>query len=244
MSSRLITALLLCSPVFCLAQNIVAPSVLSTTGDYDTAQGISLSYSVGEAVITTLQLPGGEFYLTQGFEQPSTAHALSFALNVNNESCLNSNDGSVFITITGGVSPYTIAWSSKPSYNGLTIDSLIPGQYTVTLKDGNGLSTNASFTIVASEAPCQIKIYNGITPNGDGHNDTWVIDNIDLFPNNSVSIYNRWGNEVWSGNGYDNTKVVWKGEDSQNQPLPDGTYFYLVSINGATPLKGWVQLTR
>ncbi|HTB06214.1 MAG TPA: gliding motility-associated C-terminal domain-containing protein [Bacteroidia bacterium] len=85
--------------------------------------------------------------------------------------------------------------------------------------------------------------YTGISPNGDGHNDTWIIDNIDAYPDNTAVIYNRWGTEVWRGTGYNNSSVVWKGFNQQGQPLPDGTYFYSVTINTKI-YKGWVQLTR
>ncbi len=117
-------------------------------------------------------------------------------------------------------------------------------------------TANITYTVVGTSSGCTtidsvtIKIsngtlvfYSGITPNGDGNNDTWIIDNIELYPDNSVSIFNRWGIEVWSGNRYDNSTVVWKGQNSTGQPLPDATYFYVAKVNGTT-YKGWVQLTR
>jgi gliding motility-associated-like protein len=243
---KLLPALLLCLPMFCIGQ-VLSPTVISTTGGYDTTRGVSLSFTVGEAVTTTLQNPLAgppSFYLTQGFQQPSTAKALNFYLNVLDESCLNSNDGAAYVTLSGGVPPFTIIWSSKPTLNSMNIDSLMPGSYTVTVKDGNGLTSSAPFTILANESACKVKIYSGFTPNGDGHNDTWIIDNINIYPDNSVEIYNRWGTEVWNGNGYDNSKVVFTGRDNQGQPLPDATYFYIVKISGAAPYKGWVQITR
>ncbi len=117
-------------------------------------------------------------------------------------------------------------------------------------------TVNTTYTVVASVNGCvaidsvtinistgKLVIYSGITPNGDGNNDTWVIDNIDLYQTNSVTIFNRWGIEVWSGNNYNNSTVVWKGQNSSGQPLPDATYFYIVKVDSAT-YKGWVQLTR
>jgi gliding motility-associated-like protein len=164
-------------------------------------------------------------------------------LTHNDESCLDSKDGSAFLDITGGTPPYKIDWSSDPIDNTNGIDSLPPGSYAVTVTDANGLTKNATFVVIASEAVCKIHIYTGITPNGDGHDDTWVIDNIEVFPDNSVDLYNRWGSEVWHATGYDNSKVVWRGENQNGKPLPDGTYYYVVKVNGTT-YKGWVQLTR
>ena len=234
-------------PLFCAGQNItLAPSLVSSSGNFSTAGNFNLSSSVGELVTETYSNPGfPEFYLTQGFQQPSSKiNALNFYINFSSESCLNSNDGEAAVTISGGVQPYTVTWSSDSNIHGNVIDSLLPGNYSVTIKDANGLSTSTPFVILPSTEACKIKIYTGITPNGDGHNDTWVIDNIEIYPNNNVQLYNRWGSEVWSAEGYDNNHVVWKGQDYQNQPLPDGTYFYIVTISGAAPYKGWVQLTR
>lgn len=77
-----------------------------------------------------------------------------------------------------------------------------------------------------------IHIYDGFSPDDNGDNDVWWIDNISYYPDNEILIYNRWGNLVWKGTGYDNVKVVWKGEANQGivvgDRLPDGTYFYIV----------------
>jgi gliding motility-associated-like protein len=77
-----------------------------------------------------------------------------------------------------------------------------------------------------------IHIYDGFSPDGNGDNDVWFIDNITYYPDNEIFIYNRWGNLVWTGIGYDNNKVLWTGEANQGivvgDRLPDGTYFYIV----------------
>ena len=250
MKTKLVCILLSVLPMIGIGQNkdTLAPTLISSTGASSTVGGVNLSYSVGEAVVGTLQNPAkpaaANVYLTQGFHQPITMNALSFALTVNNESCLNSKDGNAYLLINGGTPPYNISWSSNASYHGRAMDSLIPGAYTVTVQDANNLTYSANFIITASTAACSVKFYNGITPNGDGHDDTWIIENIGAYPSNSVQIYNRWGTEVWSAESYDNANVVWKGTDWKGQPLPDGTYYYIVTIQGATPLKGWVQLTR
>jgi gliding motility-associated-like protein len=243
---KLLPALLFSLPAFCIGQ-MLSPTVISTGGGSSAVGGVRLSYTIGEPVSGTGKTPASgpvSFYLTQGFEQPQSANALNFYLHITDESCLNSNDGSGYVTISGGVPPYTVTWSSNLTLNSMNIDSLKPGSYTVTVKDGNGLMSSAPFTILANENACQVKFYNGFTPNGDGHNDTWIIDNINVYPDNSVEIYNRWGTEVWNANGYDNNRVVFKGIDNQGQPLPDATYFYIVKISGAAPAKGWLQITR
>lgn len=96
-------------------------------------------------------------------------------------------------------------------------------------------------TIIIDETD-SIHIYTGITPNSDGLNDTWIIDNAEN-KNCNVKIYNRWGDLVWQGNNYNNTDVVWKGDNRHNQPLPPATYFYVIVIHNKS-YKGWVELTR
>jgi len=88
-----------------------------------------------------------------------------------------------------------------------------------------------------------IKIYSGITPNGDGHNDEWIITYIDQYKSNEVSIFNRWGNQVWHAFSYNNKDIVWKGKDHNELPLPDATYYYVIIIDGQEH-KGWVELTH
>lgn len=88
----------------------------------------------------------------------------------------------------------------------------------------------------------ELVFYTGITPNNDGVNDTWVIDNIEAFPENKVQIFNRWGNEVYYETGYDNLDRVWVGEGNDGA-LVSATYFYVVTVAGKT-YKGWVELTR
>ena len=82
--------------------------------------------------------------------------------------------------------------------------------------------------------PGDVVIYNGVTPDGDGMNDYFIIDNIWLYPQNTVRIYNRWGKEVYHTESYNSTGNVFtgiaqgKGIVSQGEPLPTGTYYYVV----------------
>jgi gliding motility-associated-like protein len=87
-------------------------------------------------------------------------------------------------------------------------------------------------------------IYNGLTANGDGHNDTWIISGIDTLPDNEVFIHNRWGELVWKGSKYDNVSVVWDGKNSQGAELISGTYYYVIIIKNRKNYAGWVELSR
>ena len=65
------------------------------------------------------------------------------------------------------------------------------------------------------------------TPNGDGDNDAFVVPGIIDYPGSTLSVYNRWGDEVYHSEDYRNDwEGTYKAED-----LPVGTYFYLLRIN-------------
>ena len=90
-----------------------------------------------------------------------------------------------------------------------------------------------------------ILVYNGITPNNDGINDTWMIAGIENYPDNDVTIFNRWGNVVKELHGYDNVNVRWNATYEDNRQLPDGTYYYLIRImyqGQEKYYKGWIYI--
>jgi gliding motility-associated-like protein len=87
-----------------------------------------------------------------------------------------------------------------------------------------------------------IVIHNVITPNGDGLNDTWIIDCIENFPDNMVQIFNRWGERVNNYYHYDNKNQVWDGTNYNGELLPAGTYYYVLKIKNLKTWTGWVLL--
>lgn len=92
---------------------------------------------------------------------------------------------------------------------------------------------------------CDIEVSEGFSPNNDGVNDVWVINNIEYFPNSVVKVINRWGAEVFSKKGYLNTwdGVASKGSSNGNK-LPVGAYLYIIEANeiGIDPIHGWLYI--
>ncbi len=70
-------------------------------------------------------------------------------------------------------------------------------------------------------------IPNGITPNGDGKNDKWVILAPSLCDTISMQVFNRWGNKVYEDKHYLNT---WQGTNQTGDKLPQGTYFVIIEL--------------
>src|SRR5690606_26513449 len=86
-----------------------------------------------------------------------------------------------------------------------------------------------------------LTIFNAFSPDGDGKNDTWIIKNIDLYPQNTLTIFNRWGDEVYRAQGYSNSKA-WDGGS-----LNPGTYYYVlqVQVNGQSKTyKGFITMIK
>jgi gliding motility-associated-like protein len=83
-------------------------------------------------------------------------------------------------------------------------------------------------------------IHNVITPNGDGVNDKWIIDCIENFPENDIIIFNIWGDIIIRFQNYDNIEQVWAGTNNNGRPLPDGTYYYILSIKNGGKHYGWI----
>ncbi len=82
---------------------------------------------------------------------------------------------------------------------------------------------------------------NAFTPNGDGIEDTWVIENIEQYSHCDVRIFDRWGNTVYSPTGYNDP---WTG-NFYGRPLPVATYFYLIDLkDGSKPHLGTVAIIR
>jgi gliding motility-associated-like protein/uncharacterized repeat protein (TIGR01451 family) len=96
--------------------------------------------------------------------------------------------------------------------------------------------------------PICLTVYNEFSPNGDGINETFVIDCIERFPNNRLEVYNRWGNLVFAADSYKND---WGGTSNGravvngSQDLPVGTYYYILDLkDGTEPRNGWLYINR
>lgn len=244
--------------ILCLsatAQVQLSPVLVGSVGGFYNFSGGSISASAGEAVILTIN--NSNNILTQGFHQPMGAsQAFDIMVNVYPSTCNGSDNGSLKVLVNGGIAPYTFEYQYNDSLMGYTplilpfdtidtLNNLKPGNYIVTVTDFYNRVFQDTINIgIEYEGDCLLKIYSGFSPNGDGVNDTWIIDGIEFYPDNSVAIYNRWGDVVWQKNAYDNTTVVWDGIWSfTGEKLPNGTYFYIINIPGKQ-FKGWVELTR
>ncbi|MEQ8553698.1 MAG: gliding motility-associated C-terminal domain-containing protein [Cyclobacteriaceae bacterium] len=97
----------------------------------------------------------------------------------------------------------------------------------------------------AEEKP-PLKVYNLVSPNGDGINDFLYIENLDSYLECSISIFDRWGSLVFSQTGYDNRENVFRGQNNilNNKELVEGAYYYVIRYKGKKIANGFFELTR
>lgn len=108
---------------------------------------------------------------------------------------------------------------------------------------------DTAFLTITVDVACSFVIPNGISPNNDGIMDEFTIEGIEeCYPEGrSLIIFNRWGNEIYrnpnfgSGDAWDGT---W-----ENEPVPDGTYFYIFTAEGSDELEsidvaGYLEVYR
>ena len=150
-----------------------------------------------------------------------------------------AENGSITSEVFGGTSPYSYSWSTGDTTKNLT--GLSAGSYTLTVTDENNCLASEIIILIQ---PMTLEMPQGISPNGDGNNDYFVIRGLDAYRVNEIKIFNRWGNIVYQKNNYENT---WNGQSNNGDELPDGTYFVIFtaeSNDGQIQLKGYVDLRR
>jgi gliding motility-associated-like protein len=90
-----------------------------------------------------------------------------------------------------------------------------------------------------------IVVYNAVSPNGDDKNDFLMLEYIESYSDNQVTIFNRWGDIVFDVSGYNNTDRSFTGINKNGNELPAGTYFYKIEYDGGEKAKnGYLSLKR
>ena len=105
--------------------------------------------------------------------------------------------------------------------------------------------TRQDFTI---KVVGNIIVYNAISPNGNNMNEVLFLEYVTLLEEsktNTVRIFNRWGEEVYAANNYNNNTIAFKGLSTNGDVLPTGTYFYRIDFASGIPVKtGYFSLRR
>ncbi len=144
-------------------------------------------------------------------------------------------------TVVSGSGSISDTSKAKTAVYGLT-----PGVNSFRWTVVNGLCTDDEDVMVtrlgAFECLDDIDVPTGFTPNGDGKNDVFLILGLEDYPDNTLLIYNRWGNKVFEQSPYLNE---WKGTNNAGKLLPEGTYFVILKVQGVEEaFTGYIDLRR
>ncbi len=163
--------------------------------------------------------------------------------------CESDTDGLVLLTPYGGRAPYRFTWNGKATKDSL-MRSLQAGNFKAVVTDSMGCKDSVELSLDGIPTyKCGLFFPEGFSPNGDGKNDFFMIKGILDFPENELSIYNRWGELVYHTFNYNNT---WDGKASVNSLmsgnngyLPNDTYYYVfTSKSNNKSFSGYIYLIR
>ncbi len=147
--------------------------------------------------------------------------------------CLTSTFVSMTATNTGG----TTSWYSDLGMTNLlgTGTNLLPsntlGTTTYYVSENlQGCQSPMDSVVVTVKDCYEFTAPSAFTPDGDGVNDSWLISELSIrYPNNNVTIFNRWGQVLYNSDGY---LIPWDGR-FDNKDLPVGSYYYIIDFNDA-----------
>ena len=119
-----------------------------------------------------------------------------------------------------------IHYQSSPYFEGVS-----SGQYTISVRNGCGENSQVIYVLGYPKF---------FTPNGDGFNDTWIIENLSTIPNTSIKIYDRLGKFIYEFTG---REKGWDGK-MNSRDLPATDYWFAISLENGKTIKGHFTLKR
>lgn len=233
-------------------QTVIASAGNDTSFCQSGALTISAAASVGGVNYEWFDMSGTSLgtSVTLSFNPPTGTNSYYVTVD-NGAGCIDSdtiivtsntlpvaNAGADVIIVVGGSTTIggsptgpagsTYTWLPLPGLDNSTFANPVANpssttNYTVSVSTTQGCISTDVVTVTVLPT---IIIPDGISPNADGDNDEWLLDGIELFPNCTVEVYNRWGELLFQSKGY---KEHWKGV-FKGKPLPVGTYYYIIDL--------------
>jgi gliding motility-associated-like protein len=139
------------------------------------------------------------------------------------------------ITLTASGSYDQLIWSDNSTGSSIIVST--EGRYWVVATYNNGCKSSDTIDLVKGEMK-EVEVMNVITPNGDGYNDMLIIKNIYQIQPCKLAIYNRWGDELYTSQDYQNN---WDGT-YKGKKLPEGSYYYFLETKEGRLVKGAVNI--
>ncbi|MUP46631.1 gliding motility-associated C-terminal domain-containing protein [Gramella sp. BOM4] len=244
---------------FCAIQNPTGLDLISenATLTFYSDEDLTMMVTEEEALVA------GTYYATTTPQDGCESEAAAFTVTINDPGTPTIDDANpVFceyddatiadlndaVDQTSNVTWYSSADGTESLSTGTPLQDGVT--YYASLYDPEtDCDSSARLAVSVTIEECPLLFPEGISPNGDGKNDVFDIENIEReYPNYTIEIYNRWGKVVYKGNA--NTPE-WDGTATESgalgdDTLPVGVYFYLLDFNdGVTsPRRGKVYLSR
>lgn len=154
------------------------------------------------------------------------------------ETCWNTNDGTATMAVQNGNLPISYLWNDDLGQTTAVASGLEGSQtYVVIVTDAIGCTLSDEVYVEPTEG-CFF-ISTGLTPNGDGDNDLWLLGGIEYYPSAKIQVFNRWGQSVFESRGYNNP---WDGS-YQGQQLPVADYYFVIDYaEDKEPITGTVTI--
>jgi len=150
------------------------------------------------------------------------------------------SNGYLEVDASGGSGGYVYQW--EDGYGAL-LTEIHSGTYNLIVTDALGCEQVASYDLICfDEIP--IEETQIITPNNDGLNDVLYLENLYLYPQHRIRVYNRWGALVYEASPYENNwQGTWEANGS-GEVLPSATYYFLIETEpqDALVFRGFVEI--
>jgi gliding motility-associated-like protein len=145
-----------------------------------------------------------------------------------------SENNSITITYTDNGGNYEFSIDGVTYQDSPTFNHLEAGEYTIYVRDKNGCTPTPSAIIYVLDFP---KFF---TPNGDGYNDLWKIENLGLLPVSNISIFDRYGKLIKQ---FTSNSPGWNGT-LNGKSLPADDYWFILTLSDGKTIKSHFSLKR
>ena len=161
----------------------------------------------------------------------------------------NNADLTTLRIVTGPLSGATASIDASNNliidYTGITFSGI--DQLSIEVCDTQGVCSTSTISLlvdVSAEEDPDIIVYNAVTPNNDNKHDFLRIGFITAYPENKVNIYDKFGNLVFKITGYNNIENIFVGiaNEGDERELPNGTYYYVITLNPDKSESGFLVL--
>ena len=143
---------------------------------------------------------------------------------------------------------YTDSCGATNAGSGILIEPILL-QTTTFYARGEGACVNEgvceeiTIYVNSCDSIIEIQTITAFSPNFDGVNDYLFIPQVETGINNTVQVFNRWGDPLKTFSNYDNENVVWDGTDEFGISVGGGTYFYIFESDNFQ-FSSWINIVK